>query len=131
MKWNPTNLQILRESAGVSQMELAARSGINQSKISLIENHLLRPSPEQEQKLQHTVYAIAAERAQTVQHSADPRLQEALRTIRSSPTKKALHQKLQRESGYSESEAALLVLGRRYPGRGSREPMPNDRYGVE
>jgi transcriptional regulator with XRE-family HTH domain len=131
MKWNPTNLQILRESAGVSQMELAARSGINQSKISLIENHLLRPSAEQEQKLKHTVYAIAAERAQTVQHSTDPRLQQALKQIGRNTSKKKLYERLMKESGFSETEAALAVLGRNYPGSPSRESMPNDRYGVE
>jgi hypothetical protein len=77
------------------------------------------------------VYAIAAERVQAVERRGGSRLSEAMRQIMSSPTKKRLHQKLMQESGFSETEAALAVLGRNYPGSPSRESTPNDRYGVE
>jgi transcriptional regulator with XRE-family HTH domain len=119
--WKVHPLEEIRKSANVSQMELAARSGINQSKISLIENHLLVPTPEQQKKLGQCIYAIAAERAQAVAR-VDPSLQEAMRKIRSNPSKQKLYERF-RADGLSEAESARKLLGRAYPGRAWTEPV--------
>lgn len=42
-KIRTTRLKILRDLAGISQIELAISLGINQSEVSQIERNLLRP----------------------------------------------------------------------------------------
>ena len=112
---NPHPLKVLRERAGASQHEVAKRAGLSQAKLSLVENHFATLNPEQALAVRKAIVEVTRETSAQVMEAADLRLEEALNEIERNPSKQKVFVMLQESRGFSVLEAAIAVLGRRYP----------------
>jgi transcriptional regulator with XRE-family HTH domain len=115
MKQSEHPLKTLREGADLTQAEIAQLTGISTTRISLAENHLATFTDEQTQKIRNAIVEAVRDRSANISHSADPRLASALEEIERSPSKLKIFETLKERRGFSELEAAIAVLGRRYP----------------
>jgi len=109
-----SNLKILREDARLSQAEVSKLTGVSTTRISLAENNLLMLAPTEEEAIRSAILDASKQGHVSVLKQADPRFQRAMQVIERDPGHKKLYDTL-RESGYSEMEAAVFVLGRDYP----------------
>ena len=107
------SLKALRESAGLSQIQVAKLASISPAKLSLAENHLGSLTRQEEESCREAIVQTIKERALSVLLEADPRLGLALKDIQRSATKTKLFETF-RKSGLSIHEAALATLGRGY-----------------
>lgn len=108
-------LKQLREKSGLSQADIARRTGLSTNKISLSENGLSSLSRAEEESVRKAILEATNEKAAAVLLAADPRFAVALREIEGNPSKKKLFDNLCESRGYSPVQAAVLVLGRNYP----------------
>lgn len=60
MEKNKNRLRVVRADRDVSQVELAFKTGINQSKISLIENGYVEPSKEEREDIAAALSAFGS-----------------------------------------------------------------------
>jgi transcriptional regulator with XRE-family HTH domain len=109
-------IRILREQADLNQTEVSRAAGLSQSRLSLIESNLVKPTDEEIRAIRAAIVELSDQRQAQIS-KADPRLSEALATIARSPAKSRLLEDLQEQHNYSETEAAIAILGRRYPAR--------------
>jgi transcriptional regulator with XRE-family HTH domain len=107
------SLKALRESAGLTQLQVAKLVGISPAKLSLAENHIGSLTRQEDESIREAIAQSTKERAIAVLLEADPRLGIALKEIQGSVTKTRLFERF-RKSGLSIHESALATLGRAY-----------------
>lgn len=61
MKCKPNRLRVTRAEKRVSQLDLALAVGISQSKLSLIENAYVEPTPEERADMAHELGVAESE----------------------------------------------------------------------
>ncbi len=108
-------LKKLRVTSGCTQLEIARRSGISATRLSLAENFIVSLTDQEMGSIENAVVAATKERTGLVLAEADPRLRLAMKTIESRPSAKKLFASLKESRGYSDVEAAVFVLGVDYP----------------
>jgi transcriptional regulator with XRE-family HTH domain len=110
----PHPLKVLREKSGLTLIEVSKRVHISPSRISLMENFLASLTPKEEKSIRETIVELTKDRSSAVLRSADPRFVLGLKTIKASPTKARLFEKLVESRKYSELEAVIITLGKAY-----------------
>jgi transcriptional regulator with XRE-family HTH domain len=108
-------LKELRECGGVTQQEIATRTGISTSRLSLAESGFIPLTEPQVESVRKAIVEVANERTVEVLRDADPRFRQALKMIDGNARHKELFDELQESQGYSAVQAAVFVLGREYP----------------
>jgi transcriptional regulator with XRE-family HTH domain len=108
------SLKELRESSGLTQIEISQHTGIGCSRLSLAENHLGTLTPLEEEKVRSAILELTNERSSQVLKDTDPHFRKALHIIESNRAHKKLFETLTGK-GVSAAQAAVFVLGRDYP----------------